>query len=193
MIKIGITGGIGSGKTYICEKFKKLGIKVYNADKNAKKLININQIIRTKLIDNFGDKIYINSKLNKEKLSEIIFNNPEKLKIVNSIVHPEVNKDFELWCNKNISEKIIIKEAAILFESDSYKNVDKIISVISPIELRIKRILLREKTTESEIYKKINNQISDIEKIKKSDFIIYNDNIINLDNQIIKIFNILNS
>lgn len=193
MIKIGITGGIGSGKTYICEKFKKLGIKVYNADKNAKKLININQIIRTKLIDNFGDKIYINSKLNKEKLSEIIFNNPEKLKIVNSIVHPEVNKDFELWCNKNISEKIIIKEAAILFESDSYKNVDKIISVISPIELRIKRILLREKTTENEIYKKINNQISDIEKIKKSDFIIYNDNIINLDNQIIKIFNILNS
>lgn len=193
MIKIGITGGIGSGKTYICEKFKKLGIKVYNADENAKKLININQIIRTKLIDNFGDKIYINSKLNKEKLSEIIFNNPEKLKIVNSIVHPEVNKDFELWCNKNISEKIIIKEAAILFESDSYKNVDKIISVISPIELRIKRILLREKTTENEIYKKINNQISDIEKIKKSDFIIYNDNIINLDNQIIKIFNILNS
>ncbi len=184
MIKVGITGGIGSGKTYICKKFEKLGVKIYYADERAKFLTNNNKYIKSKLISNFGNNIYINNKIDKVKLAQIIFNNSKKLNIINSIIHPVVNNDFNEWCNKYKSEKFILKEAAILFESGSYKNLDKIITVISPIDLRIKRIKERDKLNEQDIIKKINTQISDIEKIKKSDFVIYNDKINNLDKQI---------
>jgi len=184
MIKVGITGGIGSGKSFICKKFEKLGLKIYYADNKAKQLTNNNKIIKEKLITYFGKDIYIDYNLNKEKLSQIIFNNPEKLKIVNSIIHPIVTDDFNKWCNKYKNEKIILKEAAILFESGSYKNLDKIITITSPIDLRISRIKKRDNINETEILKKINTQISDIEKIKKSDFVIYNDKINNLDEQI---------
>ena len=184
MIKVGITGGIGSGKTYVCKKFEKLGVKIYYADNRAKILSTTNKEIILKLTSNFGSDIYINGKLNKTKLAKLIFNNNRNLKIVNSIIHPIVNHDFDNWCEQNKNEKFIIKEAAILFESGSYKNLDKIITVISPIDLRIARIQKRDNLSKTEILKKINSQISDIEKLKKSNFSIYNDNITNLDKQI---------
>ncbi len=184
MIKVGITGGIGSGKTYICKKFEELGVKIYYSDDKAKYLTNNNTKIKKQLIQNFGNNIYINNKINKKKLSEIIFNNPKKLKIVNSIIHPIVNDDFNKWCENHKKEIFILKETAILFESNSYKNLDKIITVISPIDLRISRIIKRDNISKTEIQKKINSQINDIEKIKMSDFVIYNDKINNLDKQI---------
>ena len=177
MFIVGLTGGIGSGKTTVSEVFKNLGISVYNSDFEAKKIMNTDEDLINKLKMIFGFDIYdSDNQLNRKKLADLIFNNKNKLNTVNRIVHPAVKKHFQNWINKQNSP-YIIKETAILFESGIYKEVDKIITVVSPLNTRINRIKKRDNLSEKEIKERINNQTDDEYKIKNSDFIITNNNI----------------
>tara|TARA_B100001559_G_C16224375_1_gene494888 strand:- start:47 stop:637 length:591 start_codon:yes stop_codon:yes gene_type:complete len=172
---IGITGGIGSGKSTVSQIFKHLGYKIYNSDLRAKELIK-EPAIKDKLKNAFGDKIFRNDILDKELLSEIIFENKSALKKINSIVHPEVKKDFKNWIKKNSKNKILFKESALLIESETYKELDKIILIIADKDIRVSRILKRDKNrSKKEIDAIIDNQVYEKEAIKHADIIIEND------------------
>jgi dephospho-CoA kinase len=170
---IGLTGGIGSGKTTIAHYIQSKGIPVYISDVEAKKVMELPEIL-TKITTAFGEEITSNQQLNREKLAGIVFNNPEQLKKLNAIVHPAVKKHFEQWVKQHQNHSIVVKEAAILFESGSYKDCDAVISVITPIDLRIERVVKRDNTTLEKVQQRIINQISDEERISKSDYIIRN-------------------
>ena len=174
MKKIGITGGIGSGKTYVASVFQSLGIPIFNADIQAKKLMVSCENSRDLIKKEFGEDIYSEKDLNREKLASIVFNDKSKLEKLNSLVHPIVKKEFNNWCKKQTSS-YVIKEAAILFESKSHLGLDAIICVSAPLELRMERLLKRDNSSEKEIKKRIENQISQEEKEKRSDYIIVND------------------
>lgn len=173
---IGITGGIGSGKTIACRIFSKLGIPVYEADKEVHLLYDrypeIVERIKKEISEDVVDK---NGKINRKKLGEIVFENSKKLGILNGIVHPLVKTDFIKWVEKNKGYPYVLKEAAILFESGSDQDCDKIITVVSPIDLRIARLKERDNKSRAETEQIISQQMSDEERIKKSDFVIYND------------------
>ncbi|MGV0939619.1 dephospho-CoA kinase [Empedobacter sp. ULE_I140] len=169
----GITGGIGSGKSTAAKLFEELGIPVYNSDTRAKTIQNENSEVKVKIIAAFGEEAYNENGLNKPYLSKQVFQNNEKLKLLNSIVHPAVFQDFEDWKKAQKSD-IVMKEAAILIESGSYKDCDVVISVVVDIETRIARTIKRDGLSREEILARINNQISDEERIAKSDFIIDN-------------------
>ena len=187
MIKIGLTGGIGSGKSFVSKIFTELGIPVYNSDMEAKKLYN-REDVKAKMKEKFGQNVYLsNGQINKVYLANIIFNDSKALNYVNSIIHPLVKEHFEQWLNKQDYTQYIIKEAAILFESGAYKEMDKIIAVTAPIELRIKRLMMRDKTDKKNILNKIKKQLADEEFIKRSDFHIINDEERALLPQILKI------
>ena len=189
---IGLTGGIGSGKTTVAEKFLERGIPTYNADERSKLLLN-----KPKIIDEitaiFGLEILNQEqKINKKKLAQIVFNQPEKLQKLNKILHPRVGEDFENWVRENHKNPILVKEAAILLESGSYKNCDYIILVTANLENRIKRVIARDKTTKQEVVDRINNQWSEEEKMKYAHFVIVNDDLNKLDEQIEKILKQIN-
>jgi dephospho-CoA kinase len=175
MIKIGLTGGIGSGKSTVSEIFKVLGFPVYIADIESKKLTNTSLYIKEKLIGRFGGNIYAQEGLNKDLLAKYIFENKENLNYVNSVIHPQVRSHFIDWAEKNKAAKVIIYEAAILFESGFYSQMDKIITVTAPINLRIERTTKRDQTSREKVIKRINNQMDDRQKIRLSDYVIYND------------------
>jgi dephospho-CoA kinase len=170
---IGLTGGIGSGKTTIAKYFKSFGIPVYIADDEARKIMQSPEIINA-IKNTFGEDIFENRILNREKLAKIVFNDPKKLEKLNSIVHPAVKKHFELWLIENKTVPYIIYEAAILFESGRYKDCDIIVTVTAPIETRLQRVLERDKTTRELVLKKMEAQWSDEKRIAKSDFVIEN-------------------
>ena len=174
MKKIGITGGIGSGKTYVASVFQSLGIPIFNADIQAKKLMTSSRKLIKLVKEEFGNDIYKDSDLNKEKLASIVFSDSDKLQKLNSLVHPIVKEEFNNWYKKQTSP-YVIKEAAILFESNSHIGLDAVICVSAPLELRIERLLNRDDCSEKEIKKRIENQISQEEKQKLSDYIIVND------------------
>ena len=176
MIRIGITGGIGSGKSIICDILRLHDIPVFDADKEAKLLNNSSSIIKEKLIIHFGEDIYIDNKLNRKLLSELIFKNEDNLKIANSIIHPEVANSFIEWCQNISNYNIVAIESAILIEAGFKKYIDKLITVFTPEELRIKRVAHRDNTNVENIKARIKNQISEEEKIKNSDYVIVNDN-----------------
>lgn len=172
---IGITGGIGSGKSTVSDILKHLGYKIYNSDIRAKELIR-GSVIKDKLVNAFGDKILKNDTLDKELLSEIIFENKSALKKINSIIHPEVKKDFKNWVKENSNNKILFKESALLIESETYKELDKIILIIANKGLRVSRVLARDKNrSKKEIDAIIDNQIDEKEATKQADIIIEND------------------
>jgi len=173
MIIVGLTGGIGSGKTTILKMFQELGIDCYIADIEAKKLMNSSKKIKKKLIEEFGKKAFTTDGLNRKYLAKIVFEDPEKLKILNGIVHPQVHKHFKKFVKK-VESDYVIYENAILFESNGDENCDYIITVTAPIEVRIERILARDTTTKVDILNRMKNQFSDEEKILKSDFVINN-------------------
>jgi dephospho-CoA kinase len=173
MTIVGLTGGVGSGKTTVAKAFLALGVPVYIADEEAKKLMIKSKVIRRKLIELFGENAYINNKLNKEFLADIIFNNRSYLEKMNAIVHPRVAKHFEKWLLKQ-NAPYIIKEVAILFENEGYKQCDFIILVIAPKSLRIKRLLKRDNTTKKRILAIMDNQWPDQKKVELSDYIIEN-------------------
>ena len=170
---IGLTGGIGTGKTMVAEYFKSLGIPVYIADKEARQLMTSENIIN-ELSNEFGKEILENGILNREKLAQLVFNNPKKLQKLNSIVHPEVKKHFDNWVEKHKNYPFVVKEAAILFESGSYKYCDTIITVTAPLETRLQRVMKRDKTDRESVLKRIENQWTDEERIAKSNYVIHN-------------------
>jgi dephospho-CoA kinase len=175
MIKVAVTGGIGSGKSVVCEVFEKIGIPVFYADKFAQKIMDSDNNIKEKLISYFGNDIFdSNEKLLRGKFAEIIFNNKTSLLIVNRIVHPAVRKVFEEWVKKQITP-YVIEETAIVFESGQEYLFDKIISVTAPLELRIERVMKRDKTNRDKVLERLKNQYTDEKRIEKSDFIIVND------------------
>ncbi len=175
-LRIGITGGMGAGKSTICQIFKRLGVPVYDADSRAKWIMNNDPELKKEIVSNFGwDSYDRKDELNKEYLAKVVFNNDQKLGLLNSIVHPAVKLDYINWIEEHKSEPYSLKEAALLFESDSYKNLHKVIVVNSPIETRIGRIMQRDHVKREDILKRIQNQTTDRERMKKADWIIYND------------------
>jgi len=188
---IGLTGGIGSGKTTIAKYLISKGIPVYISDLEAKKVMEFPEII-TQIVQTFGKELITENKtLDREKLAAIVFNSPEKLKLLNGIVHPAVKKHFDNWVTTNKNHSVLVKEAAILFESGSYKDCDKIISVSAPLELRIERVLKRDATTREKVLQRINNQLSDEERIARSNFVIKNENFENTKKQVDEIVDLL--
>jgi len=176
MIKLGITGGIGAGKSVVISFLKAIGIPVYIADDESKKLTSTSPRIKAQLIEQFGEDLFAGGILNKALLASLIFENKNNLRMVDSIIHPEVMSDFEAWSAKHADEKLVAMEAAILFESGFDKTMDFIVTVTAPQEERIERILKRNKTTREEILSRMSNQLPDEEKCRRSDFVIYNDN-----------------
>ena len=186
MKKIGITGSIGSGKTYVSKVFESLGIPVFNADNEAKKIMSCSFDLINSIKNEFGDDIYDKYSLNKRKLASIVFSDSKKLKKLNSLVHPFVKQEFLNWCKKQKSP-YVIKEAAILFESNSYKELDSVICISAPQNLRIDRVKARDGFKDYEINNRIKNQFSQEEKENLSDYIIVNDEKDSLLTQIIRV------
>lgn len=170
---IGLTGGIGSGKSTIASYFKVLGVPVYIADDEARKLMDNPETVK-KVQSVFEENVIENHVLNRKKIAALVFSNPQKLEQLNSIVHPEVKKHFISWLKTHKNEPFIIKEAAILFESGSYKDCDKIIVVTAPEEIRTDRVMQRDKVTKEQVLERMKNQWTEEEKIKRSDFVIEN-------------------
>lgn len=170
---IGLTGGIGSGKTTIANYFASLGVPVYIADEEAKKLLYTPTAIEA-ITNTFGADVLTDGIPDRKKLAALVFNNPEKLQQLNTIIHPKVAEHFNSWLTSKNNHPFVIKEAAILFESGSYKNCDKIILVTAPKALRIQRVVSRDGTTEEEVLKRMSNQWDDDKKKQMSDFIIDN-------------------
>ena len=173
MKKIGLTGGIGVGKTFVADIFQKMGYTVFSADTEAKKCMQESKDLKSTIIQNFGDEMYKNGVLQKEKLANIVFNDSEKLNELNQLVHPFVQLEFENWC-KNQTSKFVIKEAAILFESRANKGLDAVICVSSPMEVRIKRVMERDNCSREKVMKRIAMQMPQETKEKLSDFVIIN-------------------
>lgn len=187
MIVVGLTGGIGSGKTTVAKLFEQLGVPIYIADIEAKRLMNTSKVIRRKLIALFGDSAYVNDELNRKYIASKIFNDATLLAKMNNIVHPKVGKDFERWLKKQ-SSVFVIKEAAIIFEHQMQSEYDYIITVTATIEDKIERVLKRDNTTRERVLNIINNQMSDEEKINKSDFVIVNNELENTGSQVLETY-----
>ena len=187
---IGLTGGIGSGKTTVLKMFKELGCATYVADFEAKKLMNSNKKLINQIKQLFGEKAYVDNKLNTVYIAEIVFNDKVKLTALNTLVHPVVRDDFKNFVNKSTS-KIIIYEAAILFESGSDTLCDFIITVATDIDERIERIIKRDGVTKEQILERMQHQLNDETKVKKSDFVINNSDIFNTKEQVSTIYKIL--
>lgn len=170
---IGLTGGIGSGKTTVAKMFSELGVPIYIADIEAKKLTNSSKAIRRKLIKLLGEESYSEEGLNRAFVAEKIFNDKGLLNSVNEIIHPKVAAHFKKWVLKQ-NFPYVIKEAAILFENGSYKECDTVILVTAPKPIRIKRILERDKTTEADIQQRTDNQWNDEDKIQLADIVVNN-------------------
>ena len=173
-MKVGLTGGIGAGKSTVAKILLELGFPVYNSDKRAKWLMNNDSILKNKITSIFGENSYINGVLNTNFISNIVFSNPKKIVHLNSLVHPFVSKDFDKWLKLNISHNIIFKEAAILIESGAYLKMNKIILVESRNDLKIERILKRDSTDYNSIKKRMDSQSSDTKNKKYVDYIIEN-------------------
>lgn len=187
MIKLGITGGIGSGKSTVSQIFSLSGVPVYIADIESKRLVATSPTIRKKLINLFGEELYSGGVLNKPLLASHIFNDKKKLEIVNAIIHPEVERDFIEWVKKHAQCNIVAHEAAILFESGFNKMMDKVLMVYTPLDIRIERTMLRDNLPKEKVMERIQNQMSDEEKAKLSDFVIVNDNTKSLIEQVTNI------
>ncbi|RYH74792.1 dephospho-CoA kinase [Flavobacteriaceae bacterium 144Ye] len=183
---VGLTGGIGSGKTTVAKLFSELGVPIYIADVEAKKLMNGSKVIRRNLIALFGEKAYTNEGLNRPYIASKIFNNKELLEQMNAIVHPKVGAHFKRWLKKQ-NGAYVIKEAAIIFEEGMQSQYDCIVLVTADLEERINRVLQRDNTSREKVLAIVNNQLSDEEKIKKSDFVIVNNSIKDTKAQVLKI------
>lgn len=185
MRNIGLTGGIGSGKSTVSKMLLSRNIPVYDSDSKAKILMNSSEEIREKIIKYFGNDSYVNNELNKKHISNIIFNNKSEIKKINSLVHPIVYKDFEKW-KKNIVSNYIIFESALIFETGFYKKNDFNILVVSDLENRIKRVMIRDGLKENDVLMRIKNQWSDEKKIPLSDYVIINNSMEKTKKQVLK-------
>ena len=190
MLKVGITGGIGSGKSTVSRFFSELGVPVYDSDQRAKSLMQHDDSIIIKIKKEFGDDSYLNNVLNRSHIAEIVFKNELKLKQLNAIVHPVVRTDFNNWLSQNSNARFVIKEAAIMIESGAYKDLDKLIVVNANREQKIKWIKKRDHLLLEDIENRIQNQLSDKIRNQYADFIIENNSSKNeLKQQVLSIYN----
>lgn len=187
---IGLTGGIGSGKTTLVNYMESLGIPVFIADEEAKKAMQSPHVLE-EVKTSFGNSIFENGQLNRQQLASIVFSNPDKLKELNSIIHPEVKRLFAIWLNQHKTVPFVVYEAAILFESGSYQNCDYIITVTAPLEDRITRVMQRDNCSREQVLQRINAQWTDEERAAKSNFVIDNTTVKSAKNEIDKILKIL--
>lgn len=186
MIVVGLTGGIGSGKSTIAAMFHELGVPVYNSDERAKHLMNTSKKIRKQLVELLGKKTYLDDKLNRTFIAKKVFNDTDLLEQLNHIVHPVVRKDFLKWTKKQ-DTAYVIQETALLFENNAQKLYDAVILITAPKELRIARVLSRDESTKEQIVARMNNQLDDENKLELADFVIEN---IDLKSTALKVLNI---
>lgn len=190
MLKVGITGGIGSGKSIVAKVFETLGVPVYYADTASKRLMNEDEDLKQQISKEFGETSYKDGQLNRSYLSSIVFNNPEKLAILNAIVHPATILDAEKWMRLQTTP-YAIKEAAIIFESGSQEYLDKIIGVYAPSSLRIQRTMQRDNVTREEVLSRMNKQIDEEIKMRLCDYVITNNEQQLIIPQVLKIHQLL--
>ena len=174
MIRVGLTGGIGSGKSTVAQIFEVLGIPVFYADDEAKKILNEDDELKKLIIKNFGTESYIDEKLNRSYIASVVFNDKAKLDLLNSLTHPATMKRGEQWMNKQTTA-YAIHEAALVFEANVKERLDYVIGVYSPEELRIKRVMERDNISRDQVMKRINRQMNEDEKMKLCDFVLIND------------------
>lgn len=176
MMVVGLTGGIGSGKTTVAKFFKKLGVPVYDSDKWAKRLMNTSKKIRNEIIDVFGEESYSGKKLNKMYISELVFNDKKMLEKLNNIVHPAVKEHFKSWMKKQ-TYSYVVQESALIFENQNQDFYDKVILVVAPQDIRIQRVKKRDFVDRKKVIARLKNQLQDSEKIPLADYVIENTNL----------------
>lgn len=174
MLKVGITGGIGSGKSMVSHIFNLLGVPVFDADKAAKQVMLDNKLVREQLINSFGENVYLNNELNRSYLSKMVFSDEHLLKKLNAIVHPATIEEGEKWVSKQTAP-YVIKEAALLFEAGSAEGLDYIIGVFAPQHIRINRVMKRDNVSRQDVLNRMSKQIDEAIKMKLCDFVIVND------------------
>ena len=186
MKKVGLTGGMGSGKSVVSRILEIMGFPVYDSDWHAKKLMQSDQSLRERLVVEFGSSIYINDSLNRQYLSSLVFDKPDRLNTLNNLVHPAVKTDFLVWADKQQSHLVFL-ESAILFESAFSLLMDKVLVVTAPLELRINRIIQRNGVTKEDVLERLKNQWSDEIKVSMADYLVINDNNHSIIEQVVKI------
>lgn len=176
MLQVGITGGIGSGKTTVANIFRTLGIPVYDADSRAKALMESDTVLKQAIQQHFGEAIYDEAgKLQRAVLASKVFGDSEQLKLLESLVHPAVFQDGTRWHKSQKDVPYTLKEAALLFESGSFRGLDYIIAVTAPVELRIDRVVARDQTTREAVLQRMDKQWPEEKKVRRSNFVVYND------------------
>jgi len=180
MLRVGLTGGIGSGKTTVAKIFELLGVPVYNADDAAKRIMNEDDQLRSAIKRQFGEAAYKNGELDRSFLSSKVFNDPFQLEVLNSLVHPATIRDASHWMNQRLAESggriaYTVKEAALIFEAGSAEQLDYVIGISAPVELRIRRTMERNNASYGDVVSRMNNQVDEKIKMKLCDFILYND------------------
>ncbi len=193
MKKIGLTGGIGSGKTYVAQMFRHFGIPVFNSDDEARRIQETDQDVLNAIRKQFGDVFSADGKLDRKKLASIVFSDLDKLQQLNAIVHPAVAKAFDEFCSKHAAKKYVIKEAAIIFELGLDEQLDATILVTAPQDVRLKRVIDRDKVEEHHVMARMQKQWSDEEKKLRADFLIDNDGVKPVLPQVLKIHSALNT
>ncbi len=174
MLSIGLTGGIGSGKSIVARVFEVLGIPVYYADEAAKRLMQEDEGLKKKIIDSFGNQTYPDGRLDRKYLSAVVFNDPAKLEVLNALVHPVTLNDARQWLQLQTSA-YAVKEAALIFETDAHHMLDYVIGVFAPAPLRIQRVMQRDQVSREEVLSRMNRQMDEDLKISKCNFVIIND------------------
>ncbi len=174
MLRAGITGGLGSGKTIVCKVLHYLGVPVFDADREAKKLLD-NADVQREIHRLFSDQVFTGTIIDKKKLAQVIFNDDQALSEMNALIHPLVAHEFNLWAENFTDKHYVIIEAALLLESKQFSHLDAVITVFSPLELRLQRAMVRDRVSKQEILSRINKQMPDEEKCKLAQYILYND------------------
>lgn len=175
MIRAGITGGIGSGKSVVSELFRLHGVPVYDADREAKYLNDTSPSIRQQLTDHFGGDLYAGGSLNRPMLASLMFHDEKILATVNTIIHPVLANHFAEWCALHTDHRLVMIDAAVLFEAGFHRYLDQVVTVFAPKEIRMERVMHRDHSSREAVERRMKHQLPENEKMQRSDFVIYND------------------